>query len=248
MNRLAIATPKLTRTAAPLPGVTALSRTIVRTRPVVFRRVPDPAYTGKATFDCCLAAVLLVASLPLLAVCGLLVRLTSAGPLIYSQRRVGRRGRTFVIYKLRTMRHNCERETGPTWAVPNDPRIVPFGHTLRALHIDELPQLWNVLRGDMSLIGPRPERPEITGKLKHFIPGYDRRLAVKPGITGLAQVFLPPDTDVDGVKKKLALDRFYVARIGAGLDFRILVLTALKVVGLRRVFARRERIGCPSSP
>ncbi|HEY2785223.1 MAG TPA: sugar transferase [Fimbriiglobus sp.] len=221
------------------PGLKTIPWVTVRAVPASRRKLPDRAYPGKAAFDFLLAAILLLASLPVLVLAGLLIRLTSRGPALYSQRRLGRRGRAFVIYKLRTMRHDCERLTGPTWATPNDPRVIPVGRILRALHLDELPQLWNVMRGEMSLIGPRPERPEIASKLKKLIPGYDRRLAVKPGISGLAQVFLPPDTHVDDVKKKLALDRLYVGRIGVGFDLKVLVLTALKVFGLRRLYCRK---------
>jgi lipopolysaccharide/colanic/teichoic acid biosynthesis glycosyltransferase len=201
------------------------------------RRLPDLAYFGKSTVDFLLAAGLLVASAPVIVAAGVLIGLTSRGPAVYTQRRLGRGGRPFVMFKLRTMRHDCERDTGPTWATPDDPRVTPVGRILRHLHIDELPQLWNVIRGEMSLIGPRPERPEISAKLRLLVPGYDRRLAVKPGITGLAQVFHPPDSDVEGVWKKIAYDRLYVARIGGLFDLKILVLTVLKVLGLRRIDA-----------
>jgi lipopolysaccharide/colanic/teichoic acid biosynthesis glycosyltransferase len=235
MNRLATV-----RMALPRPPAAGLSRPPwVVVRPVApVRRRPERIYLGKATLDAALAAGLLVASSPVLLLAAGLIRLTSRGPVIYTKRRLGRGGRPFVIYKLRTMRHDCERTTGPVWATPNDPRATAVGRVLRALHLDELPQLWNVLRGEMSLIGPRPERPEIAGKLRHLVPGYDRRLAVRPGITGLAQVFLPPDSDVDGVKRKVALDRLYVARIGPRFDAKLLVLTALKVCGLWRVNPR----------
>jgi lipopolysaccharide/colanic/teichoic acid biosynthesis glycosyltransferase len=204
--------------------------------PVARRRRPASAYRGKATLDFLAAAVLIVLTAPVVVFAGVLVGLTSRGPAIYSQRRLGRGGRPFVMYKLRTMRHDCERDTGPTWAVPNDPRVTPVGRVLRRFHLDELPQLWNVLRGEMSLIGPRPERPEISAKLRLLVPGYDRRLDVKPGVTGLAQVHLPPDSDVDGVWKKIAHDRLYVGRIGPGFDLKILVFTVLKVLGLRRIY------------
>jgi lipopolysaccharide/colanic/teichoic acid biosynthesis glycosyltransferase len=232
MNRLATV-----RMAPPRPpAVGSIRPPWVVVRPAApVRRRRERTYPGKTAFDTVLAAGLLVASFPVLLAAAGLIRATSRGPIIYTQRRLGRGGRPFVIYKLRTMRHDCERTTGPVWATPNDPRATAVGRVLRALHLDELPQLWNVLRGEMSLIGPRPERPEIAGKLRHLVPGYDRRLAVRPGITGLAQVFLPPDSDVDGVRRKVALDRLYVARLGPGFDVKILTLTALKLCGLWRV-------------
>jgi lipopolysaccharide/colanic/teichoic acid biosynthesis glycosyltransferase len=199
---------------------------------------PERTYFGKATLDAVLAVGMFVASAPVLVAAAALIRLSSPGPVIYRQRRLGRGGRVFVLYKLRTMRHDCERTTGPVWATPKDPRVTAVGRVLRHLHLDELPQLWNVLRGEMSLIGPRPERPEIVDALQPLVPGYDRRLAVRPGITGLAQVYLPPDSDVAGVRKKVALDRLYIGRIGFGTDAKLLVLTALKVFGLWRVTPR----------
>jgi lipopolysaccharide/colanic/teichoic acid biosynthesis glycosyltransferase len=141
-------------------------------------------------------------------------------------------GRRFTIYKIRTMTHDCERYTGPRWSVTGDGRATRVGRVLRRLHLDELPQLWNVLRGDMSLVGPRPERPEIAGPLARALPGYGRRLAVRPGLTGLAQVQLPPDEDLAGVARKLALDLDYVRRMGPWLDLRILAATALKLAGV----------------
>ena len=162
---------------------------------------------------------------PVMLACVLLVRATSRGPAMYTQQRVGRGGRVFTLYKIRTMYHECESLTGPRWCLPGDPRITPVGRVLRKLHLDELPQLWNVLRGDMSLIGPRPERPEICNELRHVVPGYDRRHAVKPGITGFAQVHLPPDSCVRSVKNKLVYDLFYIRRRSARMEAYILVCT-----------------------
>ena len=186
----------------------------------------------KRGLDCVLAATLLLLSAPVVLAAMALVKLTSRGPMTYTQTRVGYGGRPFTIYKIRTMIDNCESLTGPRWAVPGDPRVTPFGGVLRTLHIDELPQLVNVLRGEMSLVGPRPERPEFVTKLERDIPHYQARHAVVPGITGLAQLHLPPDTEVAHVERKLTFDLYYARHLGLLLDLTILVGTALKVVGL----------------
>jgi lipopolysaccharide/colanic/teichoic acid biosynthesis glycosyltransferase len=173
------------------------------------------------------ALLLLVLAAPLLLVAGLLVKLTSRGPIFYSQTRLGRGGRHFTIYKLRTMAHNCEQTSGPRWSGTNDPRITPVGRFLRRTHLDELPQLWNVLTGDMSLVGPRPERPEFLQVLERVLSHYRERLLVRPGMTGLAQVQLPTDTNLASVRRKLAYDLYYVRRMGPWLDLRILLCTML---------------------
>jgi lipopolysaccharide/colanic/teichoic acid biosynthesis glycosyltransferase len=130
------------------------------------------------------------------------------------------------------MYHDCERTSGPRWSTAGDPRVTAFGRFLRKTHLDELPQLWNVLRGEMSLIGPRPERPEFVAELERVIPGYRTRLNVRPGITGLAQVQLPPDEEIEGVSRKVAYDLYYIAHASPQMDLRILVATALKVFGV----------------
>ena len=166
------------------------------------------------------------------ALAALLIKLTSRGPAFYTQTRVGQEGRLFKIYKLRTMVHECEALTGARWSLPGDPRVTAVGRLLRVSHLDELPQLLNVLRGEMSLIGPRPERPEFVPELERALPGYWQRLTVRPGVTGLAQVQLPPDSDVTSVRRKLAHDLYYIERLGPGLDLRILFCTALYAVGV----------------
>lgn len=188
----------------------------------------------KSIFDRVVALVLLVPGLPLIGLLVALVRLTSRGPGIYRQQRVGREGRVFTMYKLRSMRIDAEAGTGPVWAeAGKDSRVTPLGNALRRLHLDELPQLFNVLRGEMSLVGPRPERPEFVAVLAEQIPGYLTRISVLPGITGLAQINLPPDTDLDSVRRKLMLDREYIDTVGPVLDLRIIVCTLLRVVGIR---------------
>jgi lipopolysaccharide/colanic/teichoic acid biosynthesis glycosyltransferase len=182
--------------------------------------------------DFTLAALLIVPAVPLILLAALLVKLTSRGPAFYTQTRVGENGRLFTIWKLRSMIHNCESLTGPRWSMPGDPRVTRVGALLRASHLDELPQLWNVLRGDMSLIGPRPERPEFVPELERELPGYWQRLAVRPGVTGLAQVQLPPDSDVISVRRKLAHDLYYIRHLSPWLDLRLLCCTAFYALGL----------------
>ncbi len=188
------------------------------------------------------AAAVALASMPAVLFCVLLVRLTSRGPAVYTQTRVGLGGRVFTLYKIRTMYFDCERQSGPKWCTPGDPRITPVGRVLRKLHLDELPQLWNVLRGDMRLIGPRPERPEIVAKLRDTVTGYDRRHLVKPGITGFAQIHLPPDTCLQSVRNKLAFDLFHIRKQSAQLDLFILFATGLKLFGLKKLYQRKPRV------
>jgi lipopolysaccharide/colanic/teichoic acid biosynthesis glycosyltransferase len=186
----------------------------------------------KAVMDFLLAAVLFVWTLPLIVLAMVLVKFTSRGPAIYMQTRLGRHGRPFTIFKIRTMYEDCERLTGPVWSTDNDPRVIPVGRFLRSTHLDELPQLWNVLRGDMSLVGPRPERPAFVAQLEKQLPRYRERLRVRPGVTGLAQLQLAPDTHLDSVRRKLECDLDYLRRLSPWLDVRILLGTCLSVVGV----------------
>jgi lipopolysaccharide/colanic/teichoic acid biosynthesis glycosyltransferase len=186
----------------------------------------------KYVADFVLASLLAVPGLPLIALAALVVKLTSRGPAFYTQTRVGVDGRLFTIWKIRSMIHNCESLTGPRWSMPGDPRVTRIGAFLRASHIDELPQLLNVLRGEMSLIGPRPERPEFVPELERELPGYWQRLTIRPGVTGLAQVQLPPDSDLTSVRRKLAHDLYYIRHLSPWLDLRLLVCTALHTLGL----------------
>lgn len=184
----------------------------------------------KPCFDWCAGFVLFALSLPLMAFIALLVKLTSRGPAFYKQERVGRNGRTFTLLKLRTMRVDAETQTGPIWSAGgSDPRVTPLGAFLRKTHLDELPQLINVLRGDMSLVGPRPERPHFVDRLKHEVPEYERRLSIRPGITGLAQIRAGADRTLRDVRRKLRLDLMYIRHMCWWLDFLILAKTVARV-------------------
>jgi lipopolysaccharide/colanic/teichoic acid biosynthesis glycosyltransferase len=190
-----------------------------------------------------LTAVLILLVAPVILVIMALVRLTSRGPALYAQVRVGLNGRLFTIYKIRTMTRDCERSSGPCWSTADDPRVTRFGRFLRRSHVDELPQLWNILIGDMSLVGPRPERPEFVSILERAIPRYRDRLVIRPGLTGLAQVQLPPDTDLGGVHDKLAFDLHYIRDCNLWLDLRLFACTALFLMGIPfRLSSRLLRI------
>jgi lipopolysaccharide/colanic/teichoic acid biosynthesis glycosyltransferase len=193
-----------------------------------------------------LTLTLLLFALPVILIATLVVKLTSRGPAFYGQTRSGRNGRPFTIHKIRTMQHNCESKSGVRWATPNDPRVTQVGRVLRRLHIDELPQLWNVLRGEMGLIGPRPERPEIIERLERDIPNYNERLLIRPGMTGLAQVQLPPDSDLDSVRRKLRYDLYYVREESFLLDVKILLCTALYLARIP-FFVSKRWLGVPSA-
>jgi lipopolysaccharide/colanic/teichoic acid biosynthesis glycosyltransferase len=199
----------------------------------------------KVLLDFTLALVLLVFLAPVILLVAALVKATSRGPAFYTQTRVGRNGRLFTIFKIRTMIHDCESLSGPRWSIPGDPRVTGIGRFLRQTHLDELPQLFNVLRGEMSLIGPRPERPEFTARLERALPAYPERLRVRPGVTGLAQVHLPGDTSLDSVRIKLAHDLFYIQQLSPGLEVRILFCTFLRVLGVSYESIRRLS-GMPS--
>src|ERR1700736_5486328 len=194
---------------------------------------------AKRFLDFGFALVLLVLTAPIVALAAIAVKLTSRGPVIYCQTRTGLGGRPYTIYKIRTMAHNCESQSGARWASSGDPRITLVGRWLRRTHIDELPQLWNILRGEMSLVGPRPERPELIPALAHRIPGYRQRLEVRPGVTGLAQIQLPPDTDSDSVRRKLAVDLYYIRNLGLPLVLGILLWMPCYLLGIPFTFAGR---------
>ncbi len=176
----------------------------------------------KRAVDLVGALCLLALTAPLVLLAALLIRLTSPGPAFYTQTRVGKDGRCFKLVKLRTMIADAEARTGPVLAASADPRITAFGRALRAAHIDELPQLFNVLRGQMSLIGPRPERPHFVEIYRRRLPGYGLRFAVRPGITGLAQTCCRYST---APARKLHFDLHYIGNYSLALDAKIVFRT-----------------------
>lgn len=180
---------------------------------------------AKRAMDVVIATVAIVVLSPLFLFAIALIKLTSRGPVIFTQTRTGKDGEPFQIYKFRTMRVDAEKETGPVWASENDPRLIPGGRFLRKTHIDEIPQFFNVLKGEMSVVGPRPERPEFVAKLKTQICDYEKRLAVKPGITGLAQVWHRYDETLADVRKKIKYDVLYIKRVCLWTDLQILLRT-----------------------
>ena len=183
----------------------------------------------KRYMDLVLSIAGLTITAPILIFSAMLIKLTSPGQVIYRQTRVGKKGKIFKIYKLRTMVADAEKGTGAVWAKKNDPRVTTLGRILRKSRIDEIPQLFNVIEGDMSIIGPRPERPELVRDLKNLIVDYEKRLTVKPGITGLAQVFHKYDETIEDVKKKIKYDMLYIRKKCLMTDLRILGQTFVVV-------------------
>lgn len=188
---------------------------------------------SKRLLDIVVAALGVVLSLPVQLVVALAVKVTSCGPVLYRQDRVGQDGRIFTLYKFRSMRHDAEADTGPVWARVGDDRVTSIGGFLRRMRLDEMPQLWNVLRGDMSLVGPRPERPEFVGSLTRQIAFYGQRHVIKPGVTGWAQVRYTYGASVQDAMEKLQYDLFYVKNMSIALDLYILLRT-IKIVLLGR--------------
>ena len=167
---------------------------------------------------------------PIIIFAAILIKLNSPGPIVYRQNRMGKDGRIFRIYKLRTMNQDAEKRTGAVWAKEDDPRITSVGRMLRKTHVDELLQFLNVLKGDMSIVGPRPERPELVRDLKAAICDYEKRLQVKPGITGMAQVWHKYDETIRDVRKKIKYDLLYIRKMCLLVDLRILASTIVVVL------------------
>jgi lipopolysaccharide/colanic/teichoic acid biosynthesis glycosyltransferase len=186
----------------------------------------------KRFFDIFLAVLGLLIASPILLLAAILIKLESKGPVIYRQKRVGKDRKIFRIYKLRSMRLDAEKGTGAVWAKKDDPRATSLGRWLRKTHIDEIPQLINVLKGEMSIVGPRPERPEMIVDFISLIRDYDKRLQIKPGITGIAQVWHKYDETVADVKKKVKYDLLYIRKMSLWVDLRIMANTcAVMLIG-----------------
>jgi exopolysaccharide biosynthesis polyprenyl glycosylphosphotransferase len=183
----------------------------------------------KRTGDFMTALAGLILFLPAGLLLAGLIRIDSKGPVFYMQERVGKNGRHFRIVKFRSMVADAEKHSGPVWAVKKDPRITRTGRLMRKLRLDEVPQLFNVLTGDMSLVGPRPERPYFVEKLSKIFPLYARRLRIQPGITGWAQVKGGYDTSLEDVKKKIEYDLYYLENMSLRMDLKI-ILSTLYVV------------------
>ena len=184
---------------------------------------------AKEVVDVGLGVTALVFAIPIFVVCIVIVKLSSRGPAFFTQVRVGKGGKSFRMYKLRTMYANAESVSGAVWASDDDPRVVAGCRWIRRSHMDELPQLVNVIKGQMSLVGPRPERPEILDELAKAYPNIRKRLAVRPGITGLAQIRNGYDTTVEGFRNKLLADLEYIERRKWSMELRILAATVTKL-------------------
>jgi len=227
--------------ATQAPSAEPRRLTIVRPAP----EVPIEPDRSRRILNVTVAAIALVLLSPVMVLIALLVMLTSRGPILYTQTRVGinrrransvdgrRRidygGKLFKIYKFRTMAVGADR-AGEVWARPDDPRVTTVGRVLRKYRLDELPQLFNVLRGDMNLVGPRPEQPKIFGNLRHRIENYAERQRVLPGITGLAQVSQHYDNSIDDVRRKLLFDLEYIDRRSVQQDLKVLLQTLPVVI------------------
>ncbi len=192
---------------------------------IMAREQPPVAPAALRYFDFALALILSVIALPIALVSVLAIWLEDGGPVLYRQTRIGLGGRPFQMLKFRSMRIDAESDGVPRWAAEDDPRVTRVGRVLRQTRIDELPQLWNVLKGEMTLIGPRPERPAFVDTLSREIPGYTLRHAVKPGLTGWAQVRYPYAASTAEAARKLEYDLYYLSHRSVVLDLRILVET-----------------------
>lgn len=187
----------------------------------------------KRVIDIFMSLFILIIMFPVLLITAVLIKITSRGPVFYTQERVGKDGRNFYLYKFRSMIPDAELDSGPAWADLNDPRVTPLGRFMRKTRLDEVPQFINVLKNDMSVVGPRPERPFFVEQLKKEIPYYSKRIRIKPGITGWAQVKHTYDSSLDDVKEKLQYDFYYIENMSLNLDFKIIVNTIIVVFTMK---------------
>lgn len=192
---------------------------------------PTEYFRVKRVVDFVFVMLLMSVAIPIILLVAMLVLLCDGRPVFYRQVRVGKRGRLFRILKFRTMRRHAERDTGAVWSSPTDPRVSKLGRWLRCSHLDELPQLFNVLAGDMSLVGPRPERPEFVETLAAEVPNYMQRTQVAPGITGIAQLTLGYDESIVGIPDKVACDLQYIRTASFRKDVQLLLSTLPYVIG-----------------
>jgi exopolysaccharide biosynthesis polyprenyl glycosylphosphotransferase len=228
-----------------LDGVTVLpaqrfAERVLRRVPISLLRPSDLAIgeglisplrsAAKRLFDLTMSGLLLICAAPLLGVLAIAIKLDSEGPVFYWQERLGRGGKPYRIHKLRTMRKDAEKLSGPVWASQKDPRVTRLGAFLRKTRLDEIPQVFAVFRGDMSFVGPRPERPFFVQQLKAQIPFFGLREAVKPGITGWAQIRFPYGSSVEDSRAKLEYDLYYVQHQSLFLDLAICFHTVKTVL------------------
>jgi len=192
-------------------------------------RITPGLLLGKRISDVLFSVVGLIICSPIIPFIALAIKISSPGPIFFKQVRVGEREKPFVLYKFRTMGQDAEKKSGAVWAQKDDPRVTKVGKFLRVSRLDEIPQMFNVLRGDMSFVGPRPERPEFVEKLKELIPYYSKRHFVKPGITGWAQVKYQYGASVDDAIEKLRYDLYYIKNLSLALEM-LIVLETIKVV------------------
>jgi sugar transferase (PEP-CTERM system associated) len=189
--------------------------------------------TIKRSVGLLISFCMLVLLSPIILLAAIAIKLDSRGSILFSQERVGEFGKKYTLYKFRSMRADAEEATGPVWASENDPRVTRVGKLIRKLRIDELPQLWNVFKGDMSFVGPRPERPVFVEKLKETIPYYNERFSVKPGLTGWAQIRYPYGASEEDALEKLKYDLYYIKNMSSVMDLTIIFHT-VKIVLLGR--------------
>jgi lipopolysaccharide/colanic/teichoic acid biosynthesis glycosyltransferase len=197
---------------------------------IVHPRFSPRLSTKKRATDIVVAGVLGVVLFPAVALAALAIKLSSEGPVLYRQRRLGERGRSFEVLKFRTMRADAEPDGVPAWSTAEDERVTPVGRLLRRSHLDEVPQLWNIIKGDMSLVGPRPERPELVRQLEALIPHYQRRHLIKPGMTGWAQLKAGYGGTRLGAAYKLCYDLYYLKHRSLVFDLLIIIETLKTVI------------------